>query len=85
MFLLWLAERLVKVAFRLSSVSHVGITIGEDGHTRTTLLPDFRLEDYRRAMKARPEAGLSKSMVPPKEKPPGRCSDLEALNRTLSN
>jgi hypothetical protein len=85
MLLLWLAERLVKVAFRRSSVSHVGVTVGEDGHTRTTLLPDFRLEDYRRAIRARPEAGLSKSMVPPMEKPPGRSDDLEALSLTLSN
>lgn len=97
LFLLWLAERVVKLAFWHSPVSHVGMMIHEDGHMTTTLLPNFGLEDYRRAVRLRPRDGASKQMplaqTPAfrseqgvtKEKPPGRCSDLEATSSTLSN
>jgi hypothetical protein len=77
LFLLWLAERVVKVAFWRSSVTHVGMTMREDGYMTTTLL-----EDYRRAMRLRPRDGASKQMplaekalsqgTRTKEKPPGR-------------
>ena len=94
LFCLWLAERLVKLAFWASPVSHVGITMHEDGHLTTTLLPDFGLEDYRRAVATRRHRPTprprGKRMPPPeaeltKEKPPRRPNDVEASTSTLSN
>jgi len=91
LFLLWLAEELVRLAFWRSPVSHVGMTLHDGGDRTTittTLLPDFGLEDYRRAIRFRPgRDGASKQMPLPRtmEKPPRRPSDVEALTDTLSH